>query len=40
MELIVWLAICAAVAVGVWAAAPYHQSIIENRDIPVDKPSA
>jgi hypothetical protein len=33
MEVIVWTAILVATAGVVWALAPYHQRIIDNRDI-------
>jgi hypothetical protein len=33
MEVIVWTAILLATAAVVWALAPYHQRIIDNRDI-------
>jgi hypothetical protein len=32
MEVIVWTAILLATAGVVWALAPYHQRIIDNRD--------
>lgn len=32
MEVIVWIAILALTAALVWALAPYHQRIIDNRD--------
>lgn len=32
MEVIVWAAILLATAGVVWALAPYHQRIIDNRD--------
>jgi hypothetical protein len=32
MDLIVWTAILIATALVVWALAPYHQRMIDNRD--------
>jgi hypothetical protein len=34
MESIIWLVIAAGLAVLVWLAAPYHQRIIERRELP------
>jgi hypothetical protein len=36
METIIWLGIAAAFAAAVQAVAPYHQRLIERRDIPLD----
>jgi len=34
MEILIWLGISAAVLLLVWAAAPHHARIVENRDVP------
>ena len=34
MELLVWLGISAAVLLLVWAAAPYHNRMVDNRETP------
>jgi hypothetical protein len=34
METIIWLGISGAVLFLVWAAAPHHARMVENRDTP------
>jgi ABC-type methionine transport system permease subunit len=34
MEILIWLGISAAVLLLVWAAAPHHARMVENRDEP------
>jgi hypothetical protein len=34
METLIWLGITVAVLLLVWAAAPYHARMVENRDAP------
>jgi len=34
MEILIWLGISAAVLLLVWAAAPYHARMVDNRDTP------
>jgi hypothetical protein len=34
METLIWIGILLVVAIVVWRAAPYHERIIANRDIP------
>jgi ABC-type methionine transport system permease subunit len=34
MEILIWLGISAAVLLLVWAAAPHHARMVENRDVP------
>jgi hypothetical protein len=34
METIIWLGITVAVLLLVWAAAPHHARMVENRDTP------
>jgi hypothetical protein len=34
METLIWLGISAAVLLLVWAAAPYHARMVDNRDTP------
>jgi hypothetical protein len=38
MDMIIWLGVFAALVAAVWMAAPYHNRIIENREINIDKP--
>jgi hypothetical protein len=34
MGILIWLGVMVAVGIAVWAAAPYHQRLIAERDIP------
>jgi hypothetical protein len=34
MEISIWIAIALVIAAAVWRAAPYHQRLIANRDLP------
>jgi hypothetical protein len=34
METLIWLGISVAVLLLVWAAAPYHARMVDNRDTP------
>jgi hypothetical protein len=31
MEILMWFGVCAVVALLLWAAAPHHQRMIDNR---------
>ena len=33
MEVLIWTAIILGIALLVWALAPYHQRLIDNRDV-------
>jgi len=34
METLIWLGITAGILLLVWAAAPHHARMVENRDVP------
>ena len=37
METVIWFGLAVATAALVWMAAPYHQRLINNRPVVVDK---